>query len=176
MFNDRMLFLFFKIFWLKDKILREWFVLECSTRKLWHLVQKQREVWKGKKGGREAEYSVYVWAKWVEAQDSEKSVSEKLQTVTERYVCRVRLLTTQKPVNRPGWWKGKFALFQMPATGGEGGRHLSKGWLSPSPDKQGVRDFTDKSSGRLHAEASQSSLTVIFNWSSVVWLASSWLF
>ena len=32
----------------------------------------------------------------------EKSVSEKLQTVTERYVCRVRLLTTQKPVNRPG--------------------------------------------------------------------------
>ena len=66
----------------------------------------------------------------------EKFVSEKLQTVSERYVCGVRLLTAQKPVNRPGWWKGKFALFQMLATVGEGGRHLSKGRLSPSPDKQ----------------------------------------
>ena len=28
-------------------------------------------------------------------------------------------LATQKPINRPGWWKGKFTLFQMPATGGE---------------------------------------------------------
>ena len=27
-------------------------------------------------------------------------------------------LTTQKPINRLSWWKGKFALFQMPATGG----------------------------------------------------------
>ena len=59
----------------------------------------------------------------------EKFVSEKLQTVSERYVCGVRLLTAQKPVNRPGWWKGKFALFQMLATWGEAGRHLSKGRL-----------------------------------------------
>ena len=28
----------------------------------------------------------------------------------------VQLLAAQKPVNRPGWWKEKFALFQMPAT------------------------------------------------------------
>ena len=81
-------------------------------------------------------------------------------------MCGFRLLAAQKPVNRPDWWKGKFALFQMPATGGgvgEGGRHLSKSRLSPSPDKQGVRAFIDKSRGRLHAEAAQSSLTVIVN-------------
>ena len=34
----------------------------------------------------------------------------------------VQLLTVQKPIiggNRPDWWKGKFAIFQVPATGGE---------------------------------------------------------
>ena len=33
----------------------------------------------------------------------------------------VRLLAVQKPGNRPGWWKEKFALFQMPATARGGG-------------------------------------------------------
>jgi hypothetical protein len=47
----------------------------------------------------------------------EKFVIEKLQTVTERFVCGFPLLAAQKRVNRPDWWKGKFALFQMPATG-----------------------------------------------------------
>ena len=37
----------------------------------------------------------------------------------------VRLLTTQKPVKRPGWWNGKFALFWMPAAVGVT-RRLSK--------------------------------------------------
>ena len=36
--------------------------------------------------------------------------------VIETYVCGVRLLTIQKLINRPSWWKGKFALFQMPVT------------------------------------------------------------
>ena len=40
-----------------------------------------------------------------------------ISSVTER-VCKVQLLATQKSINRPGWWKGKFALFQMPATRG----------------------------------------------------------
>ena len=26
---------------------------------------------------------------------------------------RVWLLAAQKTINRPGWWKGKFALFQV---------------------------------------------------------------
>ena len=46
----------------------------------------------------------------------------------------VQLYTAEKPVNRLGWWKGKFALFQMPATGGGGGEgcvYLSKDLLSP---------------------------------------------
>ena len=46
----------------------------------------------------------------------------------------VWLLVTQKTIKRPGLWKGKFALFQMPATGGGGGEgcvYLSKDLLSP---------------------------------------------
>ena len=39
-------------------------------------------------------------------------------TVTES---GVRLLTAQKPMKRQAWWNGKFALFQRPATRGEGG-------------------------------------------------------
>ena len=41
--------------------------------------------------------------------------------VTERSVW-VWLIPAQKLINRPGWWKGRFALFQMLATGGGGGR------------------------------------------------------
>ena len=33
-------------------------------------------------------------------------------------VCGVWLRATQEPVNRPGWWRGKFALFQISATVG----------------------------------------------------------
>ena len=47
----------------------------------------------------------------------------------------------QKPVNRLGWWKGKFALFQTPATEGEGGGHCPR--ASSRPDKQGMRAFID---------------------------------
>ena len=32
--------------------------------------------------------------------------------------CGVWLVTTQKPISRLSWWKGKFALFQMMVTGG----------------------------------------------------------
>ena len=41
----------------------------------------------------------------------------------------VWLLTAFEPINRPGWWKGKFALFQMPQVRvwREGGKHLSRG-------------------------------------------------
>ena len=60
----------------------------------------------------------------------------------------VQLLTVQKPINRPDWWKGKFASFLMLATGGggcrQGGGHLFKGRLPSLPKKQGVRAFTDR--------------------------------
>ena len=54
---------------------------------------------------------------------------EYYSNVTER--CGVQLLTVQKSINRPGWWKGKFASFQMPATG-RGGR-TSVQRLTPFP-------------------------------------------
>ena len=40
----------------------------------------------------------------------------------------IQVLATQKSINRPGWWKGKFALLQVTATGGQ---HLSKGSWQP---------------------------------------------
>ena len=70
----------------------------------------------------------------------------------------IRLLTTQKPINRPGWWEGKFALFQMLAAGGEG-RRLSKGQLSAT-DNRGPRACIGRGRG-LHAETAQSALTVV---------------
>ena len=71
----------------------------------------------------------------------------------------------------------------MLATGGEVGRHLSKGQLTPTPvtlDKQGVRAFIDRvgsGGGRFHEETAQSSLRATFklvisgltNIISVVW-------
>ena len=58
--------------------------------------------------------------------------------VTERYAWGVWLLAAQKPVNRPGWWKGKFALFQMLATGGGSVADICRK-ADSLPDKQGVR-------------------------------------
>ena len=49
----------------------------------------------------------------------------------------VRLLTAQKPLKRPSQWKGKFALFWMPATGAEGGAQR----LTPPPWKSGSKSF-----------------------------------
>ena len=37
----------------------------------------------------------------------------------------VQLLAAQKAINRPGWWKGKFVLFQVAATvGGDPDNHV----------------------------------------------------
>ena len=36
----------------------------------------------------------------------------------QRYAWGARLLTAPEPINRLGWWKGKYALFQMLATEG----------------------------------------------------------
>mgnify|MGYP006996431933 CR=1 FL=1 len=45
----------------------------------------------------------------------------------------IQLLATPKPLKRPGWWKEKFALFWLLATGGQEGGCLSKGQLLPNP-------------------------------------------
>ena len=41
----------------------------------------------------------------------------------KRGVWQVQLLATQKSMNRPGWWKGNFALFQRQAKGVGGGQN-----------------------------------------------------
>ena len=56
---------------------------------------------------------------------------------------QVQMLAPQKPISRPGWWKGKFALFQVLATVGWGW-WISVQRLTPSPDKQRVRAFIDR--------------------------------
>ena len=55
----------------------------------------------------------------------------------------VWVLTTQKPVNRPGWLKEKFALFWMLATGVGEDRCLSKSGLPPPLTTRGARTFID---------------------------------
>ena len=78
-------------------------------------------------------------------------------------------LITQKPVNRPRWWKGKFALSLMLATGrGEGGRHLSKGRL-PHPWEAGGESFYKQSGERATCRngtvISNSRLQIGHQWS-----------
>ena len=75
----------------------------------------------------------------------------------------VWLLATQKLMKRQGWWKGKFALFWMLATGVGAGSVNSCPKANPFQllgDNQWARAFIDKGR-RLHAETAQSALTVI---------------
>ena len=62
----------------------------------------------------------------------------------------VQLLTTQKPIKRPDWLKGKFALFWMPATRGNSRDDLCPKAYS-SPRQLRVRAFMEGGRG-LHAE------------------------
>ena len=50
-----------------------------------------------------------------------------------------------KNINMPGWSKGKFALFQMPETGGTVAGICPK--ADPPPHNQGVRAFIDRVGG-----------------------------
>ena len=81
-----------------------------------------------------------------------------------RKVFGVWLLATQEPINRPGWWRGKFALFQILATvGGWGGGDWTSAQRLIPPHWQPVGQelFIDRSR-RIQAETAQSSLKVIF--------------
>ena len=70
----------------------------------------------------------------------------------------VQLLTTQESIDRLGWQKEKFALFQNPETGG-GGRVSVQRPTPPPLATSGTRAFIDRSGEWLHAENAQSSLT-----------------
>ena len=85
---------------------------------------------------------------------------------------RVWLLAAQKPVNRLGWWKGKFALFPVPATGrGRVDIHSEADTLPPPPttttDSHWGRAFVDGGRGRCRNStvSSDSHLETDQRWS-----------
>ena len=72
------------------------------------------------------------------------------------------LLTAQKPINRPGWWKGKFI-----SNAGSWGRGrvadiCPKADSPPPGNQRGKSSYRQSVGGGLYAEIAQSSLTVIF--------------
>ena len=70
----------------------------------------------------------------VDSQRLIESLKQSPEIVTDR--CGLWWLTTQKPISRPGWWKGKFAVSQTSVIG----RRMD---IYPkahaTPDKQRVR-------------------------------------
>jgi len=81
----------------------------------------------------------------------------RCSNVTE---CRVWLLAAQKPIKRPGWWKGKCFILEA---GNLGAGSYPKA-DSPPPatlnDEQWTTAFTDRGRG-LHAETAQLALAVV---------------
>ena len=72
----------------------------------------------------------------------------------------VRLLTTQQPIKRQGWWKGKVALFQSLATAGWRADSCPNADSLPRHWQSVGKSFNRWGEG-LHAETAQSALTVI---------------
>ena len=65
-----------------------------------------------------------------------------------------------KPMKRPGWWKGKFALLWMLTTGEAWGLLSCLKANSPCLHNQWARAFVDRRLG-LHVETAWSALTLI---------------
>ena len=85
---------------------------------------------------------------WIKKQDP---------TVTKSGVW---LSTAQKPVKRQSWWKGKFALFWMPAASKDGGL-LSKGLLLPPPQQSGGKSFYRPREGVTYRNSTVSSDVIL---------------
>ena len=67
----------------------------------------------------------------------------------------VQLLTSQKPINSPRWWKGKFALFHM-LPGGAGRRvDICPKTGFPPVAATGERAFIDRRRGHMQKQDSQ---------------------
>ena len=73
------------------------------------------------------------------------------------YNSGVWLIVSQKPIKRPDWWKGKFALFWMLARRGIPVQRLS----TPTPS-QWARSFIDRGRRGRPAVTAQSAVTVIW--------------
>ena len=72
---------------------------------------------------------------------------------------RVLLLAALKPIRRPGWWKGKFASFQMPATWGEQADSCQKAdsHQHPPPRQSGGKSFYRQREGATCRNCTTSS-------------------
>ena len=109
--------------------------------------------------------STSMLRQWRSASSDLRGFECLFNPLTESWVW---LLTPQKPIKRQGWWKGKFALFWMQATlWGTGGDAFSKADFHPL-----LKSFYRWREGGGYVQKQHSQL-----WqSSVVCLASSWLF
>ena len=91
------------------------------------------------------------WREVQEAGDIYILMADLCCCIVNERMCGFWLLATQKPINRPGWWKEKFALFQMLATEAGGGWQMFvQRPLFPSAlltNKQGGESFYRQSRG-----------------------------
>ena len=85
-----------------------------------------------------------IWTEPSWCPDLRHLVTERVGTKALTLVLLVPL-AAQKPINRPGWWKGKFASVQVLAAGkGKVPDFCPKSDSHPwFANKQGVRAFTD---------------------------------
>ena len=93
----------------------------------------------------------------------------------------IRLLATQKPTKRPGWWERKLALFWIPATGVGGGYGggdvcLSRGQLLATYIQQVGKSFYRLREGATCRNSTVSSDSHLEIGHTVDRPASSWLF
>lgn len=148
-------------------------VYKRPTQTMWGLADRPGATWVLKKAHHRSE-SFHV--RIVDSSSPTLTLIPPQVMLPKGMYGRVPLLATQKPVNRQVGGKENLLYFRCWQLQG---RVVDICPDSPHPpDKQRVRAFIDRVEEvvGLHAETAQSSLTVIFNWSSVVWLASSWLF
>ena len=87
---------------------------------------------------------------------------------------------TQKLINSQGWWKGKFALFWMPATWGQrgGARQGRTPGQRPTPLLQWqsvAKSFYRQRKGAMCRNSTVSSDSHLEIGHAVVWSASFWL-
>ena len=59
-------------------------------------------------------------------------------------MCRIQLLPTQKPINKPSWWKEKFVYFRCQQLWGSMVDICPKANSPPTPDKQGMTAFINR--------------------------------
>ena len=107
---------------------------------------------------------ITAWQQWLPLAGELRASGSKREGVTKR-VCEVQLLTAQRPINRPGWWKGRFGLFQMLATGGRVDVcPKADSWPSNQWGKSLYRQ-KEWATGRNHTVRSDSHLQIDHWWS-----------